>query len=169
MRTQTAKLNHLKISPRKVRLVANMLKGLFVNEAEAQLLVSSQKSVGPILKLLRSAVSNSKQKQLNLENLFIKEIRVDGGPMLKRFMPRAQGRATMIQKKTSHITLVLGESEKSKAIRFKIVKSEKILKSKARKIEKEKEKEKVKAIEKEVIKTQPKEGFIKKMFRRKII
>lgn len=165
MKTQTAKLNHLRISPRKARLVANMLKGLSANEAEAQLLISPQKSVGPILKLLRSAVSNSKQQQLNPENLFIKEIRVDGGPMLKRFMPRAQGRATMIQKKTSHITLVLGESEKPRTTRFKIVKSERILKSKARKIEKEK----LKAIEKEKIKTQPKEGFIKRMFRRKSI
>ena len=165
MKTQIAKLNHLRISPRKVRLVVNMLRGLFVNEAEAQLLVSPQKSVGPILKLLRSAVSNGKQKQLNPENLFIKEIRVDQGQMLKRFMPRAQGRATMIQKKTSNITLVLGESEKPKTARFKIVKSEKISKSKARKIEKEKPK----AVEKEAIITQPKEGFIKKMFRRKSI
>ena len=127
MRTQTAKLNYLRISPRKVRLVANMLRGLYVNEAEAQLLISPQKSIGPILKLLRSAVSNGKQKQLNPENLFIKEIRVDNGPMLKRFMPRAQGRATMIQKKTSHITLILAESEKPKAMRFKIIKPERIL------------------------------------------
>ena len=81
MKTQTAKLNYLKIAPRKTRLVANVLKGLSVNEAEAQLLMSPKRASGPLIKLLRSAIANAKNRQLNPERLFIKEIRVDQGPM----------------------------------------------------------------------------------------
>ena len=128
MKTATAKLNYLRMAPRKTRLIANMIKGLSANEAEAQLLLNPRKASEPILKLLRSAIANGKQKNIQLENLFVKEIRVDQGPMLKRFMPRAQGRATPIQKKTSHITLILAESEKIKKPRFKIVKPERIKK-----------------------------------------
>ena len=102
MKTQTAKLNYLRIAPRKARLVASSLRGLSVSEAEAQLLLASQKSGLPILKLLRSAVSNAKNtKQMNPEKLFIKEIRVDKGPALKRFSPRAMGRAMTIMKKAA--------------------------------------------------------------------
>mgnify|MGYP001582407959 CR=1 FL=1 len=155
------------MAPRKVRLVANLIKGHSANEAEAQLLLNPRKASEPILKLLRSAISNAKNQGLELKNIFIKEIRVDQGPMMKRFMPRAQGRATMIQKKSSHITLILAESEKLKAPRFKIVKQEKISKYKAEKIKKEKE-----GSEKEIAKkpsSEFKEGFVKKMFRRKSI
>lgn len=182
MKTQTARLKYLHIAPRKARLVASSLKGLSVNEAEAQLLVSPKRAGGPIIKLIRSAVANAKHNnQLNADNLFIKEIRVDQGPMLKRFLPRAMGRATPLQKKSSHITLILAESEKLKAPRFKIVKPEKISKkaptpkegrgsdrSVGKKIKSEKE-EKPKIQEKEKIKPIEKSGFMKKMFRRKSI
>jgi hypothetical protein len=120
------------------------------------------------LKLLHSAVANGKQKNIQQDNLFIKEIRVDQGPMLKRFMPRAQGRATPIQKKTSHITLILAESEKIKKPRFKIVKPERIKKSVAEKIKKE-SKEKSKEEAAKEIKPAEKTGFARKMFRRKSI
>ena len=135
MKTQTAQLNYLRIAPRKARLVANSIKGLAVSEAEARLTISPQRAAEPILKLLRSAVSNSKHNQgIETGNLFVKEIRVDEGPTLKRFMPRAMGRATPIHKKSSHISLILEESEKLKAPRFKVVKREKLSKSKAAKI-----------------------------------
>lgn len=167
MKTQTAKLNYLRMAPRKARLMADLIRGLSVNEAEAQLLINPKRAGEPILKLLRSAISNSKQKEMNPENLFIKEIRVDQGPMLKRFMPRAQGRATTIQKKSSHIILVLAESDKPRKTRFKIEKIEKISKTKAKKIEKDKEKER--PIQEAMKAPAKKEGFIRKMFRRKSI
>ncbi|KKQ23330.1 50S ribosomal protein L22 [Candidatus Wolfebacteria bacterium RIFCSPLOWO2_01_FULL_38_11] len=169
MKTQIAKLNYLRMAPRKVRLIASSLKGLAVNEAEAHLLISPKKAGEPLLKLLRSAISNSKQKELKTENLFIKEIRVDQGPMLKRYMPRAQGRATPIQKKTSHIILVLAESEKIKGPRFKIEKVKRIKGKEEKNIEnKEKGEEKTKSAE-ETKKPVEKHGFSKRIFRRKSV
>ena len=113
-----AKLNYLKIAPRKVRLIANLLKKRSVIEAESELLYRPQRAAKPLLKLLRSAVSNAVNKDFKKENLFITDIRVDQGPMLKRWMPRAQGRATPIHKKMSHIILILGEKEEQK-VRYK--------------------------------------------------
>ena len=161
----TAKLKHLHIAPRKVRLVANAIKDLPVNEAEAQLAMNPKKAAEPLLKLLRSAIANGKQKGLILENLFIKESRVDQGPMLKRQMPRAMGRATMIQKKTSHISLILIEKEKSYKKRFTIIKPEKV------KIKKGETSQKDKSKTDELKESRPKEkqGFVKRMFRRKSI
>jgi len=173
MKTQTAKLKYLKIAPRKVRLVANLLKGLSVNEAEAQLLMNPKRPSLALLKLLRSAVANAKNSgQSNPERLFIKGIRVDQGPMLKRYLPRAMGRLSPIQKKSSHITLILAESEKLRMPRFKIIKPEKI--SKKEKVEKTKkkikvEKPKMPEPEKEKIKPAEKPGFIRRIFRRKTI
>ncbi len=115
-----AKLNYLKIAPRKVRLVANLLKKKNVIEAESELLYRPQRAAKPLLKLLRSSVSNAvNNKNLKKENLFVSEIRVDQGPMLKRWMPRAMGRATPIHKKMSHIILVLEEKEGDHKTRFK--------------------------------------------------
>src|SRR3989344_125814 len=165
MKEQKAQLNYLRMAPRKVRLVANLLKGLSISEAEAQLLINPRKAKEPLLKLLRSAIAAGKEKNLKENNLFVKSIFVDQGPMLKRFMPRAQGRATPIQKKTSHITLILGESEKSKETRFKIVKPEKIKKREAEKIKKEKaeQKQKIEEIKKEA---KPQAlGFMRRIFR----
>ncbi len=117
----TAKLRYLHIAPRKVGLVVNALKGLSVNEAEAQLLFRAKRSSDPVLKLLRSAVANAKNNyKLDPETLVVKEVRVDQGPMIKRFLPRAQGRATPIHKKMSHVSIVLESKEKPKAARFTI-------------------------------------------------
>ncbi|MCX6702856.1 MAG: 50S ribosomal protein L22 [Candidatus Wolfebacteria bacterium] len=169
MKTQTVKLNHLKISPRKVRLVTQSIRGLAVSEAEAQLLLRHKKAAEPIIKLLRSGIANVKNRnEMDLKSLFIKEIRVDSGPVMKRHMPRAMGRATGIKKKSSHITLVLGELESPKEPRFTIVKKEKISKSKAEKIQKE-NKPKDKPGEDIVAKSSPKKGFMKKVFSRKAI
>jgi len=178
MKTQTAKLNYFRMAPRKARLITNLIRGLHVNEAEAQLLISKKKASEPIIKLLRSAVSNAKNtKEMNPDKLFVKEIKVDEGPVFKRFRPRAMGRATSIHKKTSHITLVLAESEKLKGPRFKTervlpkkeAEQEKKEISKAVKPKKEVEKPK-QATEKEKPKiSSEKPGFIKKVFRRKSI
>ncbi len=122
MATQyTAKLSFLRMAPRKVRSVGDLIKGLPVNEAEAQLLAQTRRPSKALLKLLRSAVANAKNnKQADLQHLFVESIRVDGGPMLKRMLPRARGSASPIQKKMSHVTLVLGVNENLKS-RFKIV------------------------------------------------
>lgn len=108
-----AKLRYLRQSPRKVRLAADLIKGESVKSAEVQLRFLPKKSAGFLRKLLQSAVANAKNNfRLDKENLFIKEIRVDQGPTLKRHMPRARGRATAIKKRTSHISLVLTDKDK---------------------------------------------------------
>ena len=122
MPQHTAQLNYLKIAPRKVRAVGALLKGLSANDAEAALLFRRERAAKPILKLLRSALANAKNNaRLAPENLYIERIQVDGGPMLKRHMPRARGMATPIQKKMSHVFLVLGERPEGKPPRFTIV------------------------------------------------
>ncbi len=116
MEQQVAKLNYLKIAPRKVRSVSDLVKGLSVNEAEAQLMVQRRRPAKALLKLLRSAVANAKNsKKLDPAHLFIESIRVDGGPMLKRMLPRARGSASPIQKKMSNVTLILGVNEALKS------------------------------------------------------
>jgi large subunit ribosomal protein L22 len=106
-----------------MRLVGDLMRGLSVNEAEAQLLHERRRAARPLLKLLRSAVADIKnsKKPLAIEKLYVQSIRVDQGPMLKRMLPRARGMATPIQKKTSHITLVLAESAKPLKSRYTIV------------------------------------------------
>lgn len=127
MKTQVAQLRFLRMAPRKVRLVANTLKGLTVNEAEAQLMFQPRRAAKPLLKLLRSAIANAKNNQkLNPDTLMIQSIRVDNGPMLKRSLPRARGSASPIQKKMSHVYLCLAESATIKPKRFSIVVPKKI-------------------------------------------
>ena len=122
MKIQTAKLNYLKISPRKARLVADLIKGLPANEAEAQLLILPNRASKPLLKLLRSAMANAKNnQQMNINKLLIKDIRVDLGPRQKRWRTRARGSSSPIEKKSCHITLVLEELEKEIPLKFKFV------------------------------------------------
>ena len=172
MKEQSAQLNYLRMAPRKVRLVADLIRGLSVNEAEALLSLHPRRAAEPLIKLLRSAIANAKNNQeLRPESLLIKEIRVDDGPTLKRSMPRAMGRATPIHKKTSHITLVLAERDALTESRFKIVRRERIAKTaKIQKISKDKSKEpKPRVDETAIHKDSKKPGFIKRMFRRKSI
>lgn len=104
----TAKLNHFRMSPRKVRLLVDLIRGLKVEEAIVQLSVSKKDAGAPVLKLLKSAIANAKHNyDLTAENLRVKTAFVDGGPVLKRWMPKAMGRATPIRKRTSHVTLIL--------------------------------------------------------------
>lgn len=137
MQQQTAQLNYLRIAPRKVRSVADLIRGMSVNEAEAQLLMVSRRSAKPLLKLLHSAVANAKNKQINADHLFISEIRVDQGPMLKRMLPRARGSASSIQKKMSHVTLTLGVNSKLSS-KFTMAAAKKKKLSKEPKADKEK-------------------------------
>jgi large subunit ribosomal protein L22 len=112
----TAKLRYLRISPRKVRLVTDLIKGLPVEEAERQLEFLTKRAARPVLKLLSSALANAQSNsKLAKENLYIDKVIVEGGPMLKRWQPRAMGRATPIRKRTSHITLILNVKEDSVA------------------------------------------------------
>ncbi|MBL7053084.1 MAG: 50S ribosomal protein L22 [Candidatus Portnoybacteria bacterium] len=127
----TAKLRHLRISPRKVRLVTNLIKGLSIKEAEKQLKFLTKKSAQPILKLLNSAVANAENNaKLIKENLYISRITVDIGPSLKRWRPRAMGRAFQILKRTSHITITLDQKEtlvskKEKKVKEPVIKKQK--------------------------------------------
>jgi len=127
-----AKLSNLRTAPRKVRQVANLVRGKDVIQAQSMLLFTVNKSARNLLKLLNSAVASAKHDfQLNESNLFISKITVDEGPKLKRWHPMSRGRAYPILKRTSHIVLVLEEKNPS----TKEVKSEE--KSKTEKVKKE--------------------------------
>ncbi len=105
-----ASLNNLRLSPRKTRLVVGLLRGLGVAQAEAQLQFMAKRSAMPLLKLVRSAVANAEHNfSLTKSDLYIKTMTVDEGVSLKRWMPRAQGRATPIKKRSCHVNLVLSE------------------------------------------------------------
>lgn len=97
------------MSPRKVKMVAKLLPGLGVVEAEKKLLYLPKRAGKAILKLLRSAVSNAKNKGLQEEKLYIKNVIVNEGPRYKRYRPETMGRVRMITKKTSHIKIILEE------------------------------------------------------------
>jgi len=110
-----AKLKYLRMAPKKVRLVANLIKGLKTDEAIYQLGFLNKAAKRPVLKLINSAVSNAEHNfNLKKENLFIKEIKVDLAGALKRWQPKAHGRATPILKRISHISLILEETVPSK-------------------------------------------------------
>ena len=110
-----AKLRRLRIAPRKVRLVADLIRGKKVDEAINILTFLNKKAAKPVLKLLKSAIANAEHNfKLKKDNLFVSKITVDEGPKFKRWMPRARGRADLILKRTSHITLVLSEKETKK-------------------------------------------------------
>jgi large subunit ribosomal protein L22 len=101
---------YLRVSPYKVRLIADLVRGKKVDEALTMLKFLPKKSGRLINKTLRSAVANAENTHtIDVETLFIKTILVDEGPKLKRWRPRAMGRATRILKRTSHITMVLAE------------------------------------------------------------
>lgn len=106
----TAKLRYLRIAPRKVRMVVDLIRGKSVEEAQTILAFVVKNAAAPLLKLLNSAVANAKNNfQIDSSNLYIAKITVDEGQKYKRWRPRARGQAYEIQKKTSHITLVLGQ------------------------------------------------------------
>ena len=107
-----AKLNNCPTSPRKMRLVADLVRGEEVEKALAILRFNTKEASRRLEKLLLSAIANwqAKNEDANIEDadLFVKEIRVDSGRMLKRLRPAPQGRADRIRKRSNHVTLVLG-------------------------------------------------------------
>ena len=108
-----AVVRYVRMSPRKVRIVANMIRGKGVEEALGILKLLPKKSSKIMEKLLHSAAANSEDKskgKADVDALVVKTVQVDNGPILKRWMPRAMGRANRIQRRTSHITIVVDEA-----------------------------------------------------------
>jgi len=107
-----AVVRSVRMSPRKVRIVANMIRGKDVDTALNILKLLPKKSARVIVKLVESAAANAEDKakgKADVDSLVVKSIQVDNGPLIKRWMPRAMGRANRIQRRTSHITVVLGD------------------------------------------------------------
>lgn len=102
-----AVLKNYRQSPRKVRLIADLVRGKKVNQALAQLQFVDKRASEPFAKVIRSAVANAKQTGVSAEQLVISRVLVDKGIVLKRFMPRARGSASRINKRNSHITVEL--------------------------------------------------------------
>ena len=102
---------YIRISPQKARLVADTVRGMNADQAITSLKFMPKKGAKILRKVIESAVANATQDdQVDVDNLFIKKITIDGGPSLKRIRPRAMGRATRIIKRTSHITVILDEA-----------------------------------------------------------
>ena len=109
-----AQAKFIRMSPTKVRLVARLVKKLPAEQALDQLRFADKRAAGPVAKLIESALANAAHNyELARDNLYIKEIRVDQGSILKRWLPRAHGRATPLKKKSSHIRLTLKEIKAS--------------------------------------------------------
>ncbi|MEE8302270.1 MAG: 50S ribosomal protein L22 [Candidatus Tectomicrobia bacterium] len=106
-----ASVTSVRISPRKVRMVVDAVRGKSVSQAMGILAFTRKKAARPVQKLLKSAVANAVENDGvdDVDNLIIDRIAVDEGPTLKRFTPRARGRATPIRKRTSHIRIALRE------------------------------------------------------------
>jgi len=167
-----AKLSYLRIAPRKIRLLANMIRGKSVNEAQAILNFTIKRGSSPLLKLLNQAISNAKNaSQEEKSNLYISKLMVDEGPRQKRWRARSRGSAGRIKKRTSHVVLYLKEIVKESKKKSK--------KKEVKKIDKDGKKEKVEKIEKIKKTTMPKfrqelkeqkpkkEQETRKIFRRK--
>jgi large subunit ribosomal protein L22 len=110
-----AKLRGSRLSARKARLLADQIRGKGVEEALAILDLSPKRFSRPLAKLVRSALANADDRNnrekagIDVDNLFVSHVSVDEGPSMWRISPRAQGRATWVQKRTSHVTVVLDE------------------------------------------------------------
>lgn len=168
-----ATLNNLRVSPRKSRLVINLIKGMDVSNALVQLSHMSKGSSREVGKLLESAIANAENNfGLEKSNLIVSDVQVGGGSTLKRWLPRAHGRATPLMKRTSNIYLVLDEKieGKSKATKTKTKKEEKVVEEKEVKSETKEVKKTVVAkspVAKKVAPKGQKGSFSKKVFQRK--
>jgi large subunit ribosomal protein L22 len=104
---------HIHVSPRKLRLLADLVRQTPVDSALQQLKFASKRAAVPLAKVINSAVANAVHNfDLKKEDLFIKSLTVDGGPVIKRYAPRAQGRAFIVRKRTSHINVILESKPK---------------------------------------------------------
>lgn len=104
-----ASVKYLRTAPRKVRLVCELIKNKRLKEAQNQLLYLKKQAAKDLLSLLKSAEANAKQKDLDIDKLYIKNIRCDEGPAFKRLLIMSRGRATTIKKKMSHVTVILSD------------------------------------------------------------
>lgn len=158
-----ASIRNLNIAPRKVRLVADLIKGMGANDALAQLQLLNKRSSHPMAKLIRSSIANAKIRGLDANRLIIDTITVDKGKMLKRALSRGRGRVTPIEKKQSHVNLILRESDVVQRSRFVISEKPKSAKRKqtagASKAKFEKKHE--------TARKEKGPNFIKRLFRRK--
>ena len=112
MAVATAKATYIRIAPRKVQIVLDLIRNQPADKAMAILKYTPKAACEPLMKLLKSAIANAENNNnMDVSKLYVAECRVSQGPTLKRIRPRAQGRAFRINKKTSHITLVLKEME----------------------------------------------------------
>ena len=103
-------LRYVRISPRKVGIVCDLIRGKSVAQATAILMATPKSASEPLLKLLKSAAANAENNHgMDPEKLYVAETFATGGPIIKRIMPRAQGRANRINKRTSHVTIVVKE------------------------------------------------------------
>jgi large subunit ribosomal protein L22 len=115
-----AKARFVRVTPQKARRVVDLIRGKQAGEAVAVLKFAPQAAGETVLKVVESAIANAREaakrsnERLDESDLYISEVYVDEGPTLKRFRPRAQGRASQILKRTSHITVVVAERETSK-------------------------------------------------------
>jgi len=110
-----AKAKYIRMSPRKVRLVVNLIRNMNAKEAAARLKLLRKEAAIPVKKVIESAIANAEHNfNLKRESLYIKKITADSGPTLKRWQPRAHGRATPIRKRSCHITVVLDERIENK-------------------------------------------------------
>ncbi len=177
-----AQTKFIRMSPRRTRLVADLVRDLDVEKALTQLQFMPKAAARPILKLLKSCIANAVNNfHLEKDNLYVKTITVDGGPVLKRWQPRAFGRATPIRKRSCHIIIILSEKKES----GKIIEQPKTELEKPKVVGTLKELQKEKAIEKatekektgegkKLVKTElatkelkKSKGFLKKFFSRK--
>jgi len=112
----TAKARYIRVTPRKARRVVNLIRGLPAEEAQAVLAFAPQSASGPVSKVLNSAIANAERsaERVGASSLRVSGAWVDEGPTLKRFRPRAQGRGYRINKKTSHITVIVSDEAKGR-------------------------------------------------------
>jgi large subunit ribosomal protein L22 len=170
-----AKLKFIRMSSKKIRLVANLIRGLEVNSALSQLKYANKKAAEPVAKLLKSAIANAEHNfEMDKNNLFVKEIRVDEAGMLKRWTPKAHGSATPLRKRLSHVSLALGELKDSgiKAAKKREVEAPISLEEMVKEGEKATKKDAGKDIKKDAGKDinregATKKGFVNKIFQRK--
>ena len=107
----TAKVTYVRIAPRKVQIVLDLIRNKPCDEAMAILKHTPKAACEPLAKLLKSAMANAENKDMDVSRLYVASCNVGPGPILKRIRPRAQGRAFRIRKRTSHITIVVKEKE----------------------------------------------------------
>lgn len=169
----TAKLNYLHISPRKVRAVINVVKGMSAKDAMAQLKNYPNRAAKPLENLIKSAIANAEHNFSILpETLKIKIFKADGGPIFKRFMPGSKGRVSPIRKKTTHITLILEgdrgshENKKEKPKDKKEIISENKLRETH---DHQKQEVKKDTFRQKPVQKKSGSGFVKRMFQRKSI